>query len=225
MLIIMQLGSTNDADGKIDVDGEPRSRRSKQLYDEAVADGERCFILPSGGSDDNFNPTGVPHWSYVAEQLETLGVAREAVIQPGLAALHTVDEALMAREFAEGLLRSAAAQRLRLVVVTSEWHGARARHLFGVSFGVPPRRAHAAAPRAAPLLYALSSAQPTLTLRAELNLPRASSQVRTPSWRWACESRPCRPASVARCSPRASSTRSARCARCEPRPLARGRAS
>lgn len=133
--IIMQLGSSNDASGGPDAEAHGRAERVKALYDGAVAAGQRCFVLASGGaSDERFNPTSTPHWEYIAELLAKEGIPAEALIRPGLPSMHTVDEALKCREFVEGLLRERQS-RLSVVVVTTDWHAPRARHLFGVAFG------------------------------------------------------------------------------------------
>ena len=133
--LIIQLGSSNDCTGRLDADAGVRALRVKELCDKATSGGETVFVLASGGADsETFNPTLLPHYSYVSEALLAVGVPKEALIQPGLAAMHTVDEALMARQFVQGLARRSD-EELSVVAVTSDFHAARARHLFGVAFG------------------------------------------------------------------------------------------
>ena len=54
--------------------------------------------LPSGGTDPAFafNPAPTPHWEYVSTALQPAGLPEDALIQPGMPALHTVDEAISA---------------------------------------------------------------------------------------------------------------------------------
>jgi nitrite reductase/ring-hydroxylating ferredoxin subunit/uncharacterized SAM-binding protein YcdF (DUF218 family) len=150
-LLILQLGSTNDASGTVDVDGGLRADTVVALHAAAVSEGRMCQVLVSGGSDPlrfPFNPTDTPHWSFVADLLVARGLPPTALLSPGLPALHTVDEALMARAYVQDAIlvarRGGGGVKApptfwtpfeELVVVTSCWHAPRARHLFGVAFG------------------------------------------------------------------------------------------
>lgn len=100
-LVIIPLGSTNDAAGTLDAESEPRLAHAVRRYNECRAAGRSCRVLPSGGADAAFafNPTTTPHWEYVAEALLVAGLPESALVRPGLPALHTVDEAIMARRF------------------------------------------------------------------------------------------------------------------------------
>ena len=142
MLLIIPLGCTNDAAGRLDADAAPRILRVVERYRACVAANRPCMVLPSGGSDPAFafNPTSTPHWEYVASAIVAAGVPEAHVVRPGLPALHTVDEAIMAREY---VLRPPGNHPAvdEVLIVTSDFHAARARHLFGVAFG-----AHAACP-------------------------------------------------------------------------------
>ncbi|CAE7942894.1 spoVK, partial [Symbiodinium necroappetens] len=128
--LLLQLGSSND--GKGNVDGEVRQRAVKtaSLWRALAAAGQHVSVLVSGGADPNrfFNRTSTSHWRYVKQALLDCGLSAEHIIDPGLEALHTVDEALMAVEY----VREHGARRLW--VVTSDFHAARARHLFHVAF-------------------------------------------------------------------------------------------
>lgn len=139
MLLILPLGASNDAAGKLDAAYGPRVVRVLDRYKACVAAGRPCRVLPSGGIQANFNPTQTPHWEYVAAALIDAGLPESVLLRPGLPALHTVDEAIMARSF---VLDNQAAMGIQeVLVITSDFHAARARHLFGVAFG-----AHAACP-------------------------------------------------------------------------------
>ena len=94
--------------------------------------------MTSGGADPSistataFNPTNTPHWEYVSAALANQGCPS---IRPGLPAMHTVDEALMLRARIEEMNSAAAGSVEEVVVVTSDFQGERARHLFGIAFG------------------------------------------------------------------------------------------
>jgi hypothetical protein len=140
--LIISLGSSNDADGRLDAEAAPRAELVLCLFRECQDANRPCRVLPSGGADPDFafNPTTTPHWQYVSTALLEAGLPESALIQPGLPALHTVDEAIMAREHVLAACGSDAPID-EVVVVTSDFHAARARHLFGVAFG-----AHAQCP-------------------------------------------------------------------------------
>ena len=134
MLLIIPLGSSNDGEGQLDAEAPPRVALTLRRYHEAVSAGRLCRVVCSGGSQPNFNPTGTPHWEYMAAALVSGGLPECALIRPGLPALHTVDEALMAREH---VLKMHGVEEV--VAITSDFHAPRARHLFGVAFGVHAR--------------------------------------------------------------------------------------
>ena len=136
MLLIIPLGS-NDADGNLDAESPARVELVLRRYREAVDAGKACRVLPSGGTDPAFafNPTPTPHWEYVSTALLAAGLPEDALIQPGMPALHTVDEAIMARQF----LLDADGRYNELLVITSDFHASRVRHLFGVAIGAHAR--------------------------------------------------------------------------------------
>ena len=139
--LLLQLGSTNSAAGVLDDDGSARARRAKELHDEAVTAGRRVRVITSGGISDpmqggqSFNPTDREHWEYVADELVMRqGLPERVLVVPGLSALHTVHEAIMTHELVSAYLADGE-EIVELVVVTSDFHAARARHLFGVAIG------------------------------------------------------------------------------------------
>jgi hypothetical protein len=137
LLLIVQLGSTNDAQGNVDIDVGLRAALVADLHRRAAAAGRAVLVLTSGGCAEGFtfNPTSAPHWQYVCAALVAHGLPEVAFVRPGLPALHTVEEALMCRELASHYASRAGCGELQLLVVTSVHHAARARHLFGLSFG------------------------------------------------------------------------------------------
>ncbi|CAJ1335254.1 unnamed protein product, partial [Effrenium voratum] len=130
-VVILQLGSTNDDRGAVDGEVKQRAKRVAALWRQLDGSKE-VLVLASGGSDPDrfFNRTATPHWRYVQQELLALQVPEEVML-PGLPALHTVDEALMAREVLKPLLP------LQLAVVTSEFHAERAGHLFRLACDEP----------------------------------------------------------------------------------------
>ena len=44
-MLVLQLGATNDADGKVDGDALARATRTKQVYDAAVSAGRRVQVM------------------------------------------------------------------------------------------------------------------------------------------------------------------------------------
>lgn len=137
LLLILILGSTNDAAGKPDGDVALRARLAVDLYRRACAAGRAALVLPSGGVAPgfSFNPTERPHWECVAAALEDAGLPAAALLRPGLPALHTVEEALLCRTLASHYSSRAGCGELQLLVLTSCFHAPRTRHLFGLCFG------------------------------------------------------------------------------------------
>ena len=132
-LLVLQLGATNDAAGAVDADVVARCARTREHHDEATRNGWAVRVLPSGGIQANFNPTTTAHWKHVSAALAAAGVPAASIVEPGLPALHTVDEAIMAR--AHVLALAPAERPAELIVVTSDYHAPRSAHLFGVAFG------------------------------------------------------------------------------------------
>ena len=142
VVLIIPLGATNDEEGRLDAEAGPRVAHVARRYKEIIAAGRKCRVLPSGGSDPEFrfNPTRTPHWEYMSAALVKAGLPESALIRPGLPALHTVDEAIYARAHVLNANTSGSDHAVdEVVVVTSDFHAARARHLFGVAFGAHAR--------------------------------------------------------------------------------------
>ncbi|CAE7193090.1 spoVK [Symbiodinium sp. CCMP2592] len=129
-VLLLQLGSSNDDKGKVDGEVQQRAVKTTSLWRALTAAGQHVSVLVSGGADPNrfFNRTSTSHWRYVRQALLDCGLPAEHIVNPGLEALHTVDEALMAVEY----VREHSVGRLW--VITSDFHAARARHLFHVAF-------------------------------------------------------------------------------------------
>ena len=173
-LLIVQLGGTNDRFGRLHVDCHDRLRKTVALAAEAAAQGRRVRVLTSGGLDELLHlghrraGAAVQHWELVSDALVVRGLPKSALLTPGIPALTTVDEAVMTHALIARLSSSSSkAPALEprdagsadaagsafvprdVVVVTSEYHEARAAHLFGralghcTGLGVSLRRVHA----------------------------------------------------------------------------------
>jgi hypothetical protein len=140
LLLIVQLGATNDANGTVDRDVRCRAQVVVELHRHATAAGRSALVLTSGGvhPDFPFNPTTTPHWAYVQAALLDAGLDEQALLLPGLPALHTVEETLLCRELASRIASRTGCANLKLLIVTSDFHAPRVRHLFGVSFALVP---------------------------------------------------------------------------------------
>eukprot|EP00913_Durusdinium_trenchii_P011812 g11094.t1 len=110
-VVLLQLGSSNDDQGNVDGEVWHRAKKVVSLW-QSLSASNQVTILTSGGADPE------------REVLLQLGLPEEQLERPGLEALHTVDEALLARELVIRL-----GQDLELLVITSAFHAKRARHL------------------------------------------------------------------------------------------------
>lgn len=139
LLLLVPLGGTNDADGVLDLDAQARVQLIVERYRQETDAGRLVRVLCSGGSNPTFafNPTPTSHWVYVADKLLACGLDESAIIRPGIEALHTVDEAIMVHNFIIARMQhdNPAERVAELIVLTSDFHVARARHLFGVAIG------------------------------------------------------------------------------------------
>lgn len=153
-LLVVQCGGTNDRFGRLHIDVLPRLQATIKLVAAATATRQTVRVLTSGGLNETLH-LGIargpgpaltrPHWSLVADALLESGLPKAALLQEGVPALTTVDEAIMTREH---ILRAHShdhrGKRTRMeaapeaplrftdvAVVTSEYHGPRVAHLFG----------------------------------------------------------------------------------------------
>lgn len=130
-VVLLPLGSTNDHQGLVDGEVWHRAKKTVSLWKSLKSAGSDVQILMSGGADTSrfFNPLETSHWRFVREVLLQLGVPSQE-LPDGLEALHTVDEALMSRAHCVAMKD---VDTVDLLVITSEFHVARARHLFNVA--------------------------------------------------------------------------------------------
>jgi uncharacterized SAM-binding protein YcdF (DUF218 family) len=119
--IVIVLGSTNTRNGRLSPMGVRRLTCALALYRTRPADTQ---LLLTGGFGAHFNTTAQPHWSYARAWLRRHGVP-EAAFLGFVASTNTPDDARLAADL---LARHPAA---RVTLVTSDFHVARARYLFG----------------------------------------------------------------------------------------------
>lgn len=176
LLLILQLGATNDEQGTPDEDVRPRAELVVQLHQFAEAAGRHTLVLTSGGVDPNFpfNPTNTPHWVYVSKCLLDLGLPERALLSPGLPALHTVEEALLCHELVARYNSRFGCANIQLIIVTSDYHAPRARHLFGIAHGE-----HVALPVWCEVIAAPSNRGEEFRFQREAHEKRALETLRT----------------------------------------------
>lgn len=117
--IIVILGSPNDDQGKLLGIALERCARAFEEYRE----NPDYAILPTGGWGAHFNTTDLPHAYYIKQELMSQGIPESAFL-PGLESSNTIEDAALARPILE------AYSEAELIVVTSDFHAARARYLF-----------------------------------------------------------------------------------------------
>lgn len=121
--IIVLLGSPNRDDGTLyDV---ARDRCEQAITEWRQHPGSK--ILPTGGFGDHFNTTDQPHAAYLRAYLHARGVPPQDVIE-GAHSRNTIEDATLSFPIVQ---RHGAS---RAIVVTSDYHGARAQYVFGRSY-------------------------------------------------------------------------------------------
>ena len=152
-LLVVQCGGTNDRFGRLHIDVGPRLQATIELAAAATANHKMVRVLTSGGLNETLH-LGIargpgpfltrPHWRLVADALLESALPKAALLEEGLPALTTVDEAIMTREY---ILRAQSQQKkgkhygrmphrepplsfTEVVVITSAYHRPRVEHLF-----------------------------------------------------------------------------------------------
>lgn len=123
MTAIIILGGPNDENGTLSSIAQERCRQALQEYQRHP--GSR--ILPTGGWGPHFNTTTKPHGHYVREYLKALGIPDAAFVECAESS-NTIEDARLCRPIVE---RHGFRE---LIVVTSDFHLARARFLFQQEF-------------------------------------------------------------------------------------------
>lgn len=123
--LIVILGSPNGDDGQLSLMAQGRVALGYRLYRERQAAGWR--LLLTGGFGEHFNRTALPHAAYLQQWLLAQGVPADAIVEFVLSR-HTGEDARLALPIVER-------QGVRhLLVVTSDFHLARAEFIFRTVF-------------------------------------------------------------------------------------------
>ncbi|MBI5382392.1 MAG: YdcF family protein [Opitutae bacterium] len=120
---IVVLGAPNDPQGRLS--SLALERCAQAFHEWTLRPGAK--LLPTGGWGAHFNTTPLPHHHYLRAQLIALGVPAEAFVE-GVESANTIEDAQRCRPIVARHGFS------RLVVVTSDFHVARAQFLFAREF-------------------------------------------------------------------------------------------
>ncbi len=127
--VLIVLGSPNDASGRLSSIALQRLGRAQTEH----ARHPDYPILLTGGFGAHFNQSERPHAEHARAFLVSQGVPRDAFLEFALSS-NTIEDA----SFSEPIV-----ERIRpgcLVVITSDFHLPRARHVFDRVFGTLPVR-------------------------------------------------------------------------------------
>jgi len=125
--VIVVLGSPNNAKGKL---LSVALERCSRAFDEFNKHPDYA-VLPTGGWGKHFNATAKPHCYYLKQELLGRGIPESAFL-PGTESSNTMEDARLSRPILDSYPEA------ELIVVTSDFHAARARFLFTREF--PKRR-------------------------------------------------------------------------------------
>jgi hypothetical protein len=121
--VIVLLGSPNSEDGRLYSVARERCQRALEEYRRRPG----ARILPTGGFGAHFNVSDRPHAWHLEQWLLAHGVPGEDVLAFA-ESRNTIEDALLSYP----IVRRSGARRA--VVVTSDYHAARARYIFGCVF-------------------------------------------------------------------------------------------
>lgn len=125
--VIVVLGSPNDAQGRLSSIAMERCSQALAEFQENPG----YAVLPTGGWGQHFNTTDKPHGFYIRQELSIRGVPESAFF-PCVESSNTIEDASKSHLILD------AYPKAELIVVTSDFHAARARFLFKLEF--PERR-------------------------------------------------------------------------------------
>ena len=125
--VIVVLGSPNDNNGQL---SSIALERCAQALSEFKKHPEYA-VLPTGGWGEHFNTTDRPHGFYLRRKLLTRGIPESAFL-PCAESSNTIEDASLSRPILD------AYPDADLIIVTSDFHAARAQFLFEREF--PERR-------------------------------------------------------------------------------------
>jgi len=125
--VIVVLGSPNDAHGQLLSIALERCSQALAVFRE----NPEYAVLPTGGWGQHFNTTDKPHGFFVRLELSGRGIPESAFL-PCTESSNTIEDASLSRQILDFYPEA------ELIVVTSDFHAARARFLFEREF--PERR-------------------------------------------------------------------------------------
>ncbi len=117
--IIIVLGSPNTARGELMSVALERCAQAVQVFQAHP----EARLLLTGGFGEHFNTTDLPHAHYLKQHLMSLGVPQE-VFLPFALSRNTIQDAALSLP----IVRAYGARRA--IIVTSDYHQARARYVF-----------------------------------------------------------------------------------------------
>lgn len=117
--IILVLGSPNDPAGRLHSIARGRCELAARL----ARDNPRAPLLLTGGFGDHFNTSALPHTTYLRRYLVELGLVESRFLTDALSR-STIEDAVLTKPIVVAQAADA------VVVVTSDYHVARARFLF-----------------------------------------------------------------------------------------------
>lgn len=121
--MIVVLGSPNDEQGELSSIALERCARAISEFRKH----SDYAVLPTGGWGDHFNRTEKPHGFYIQRELLAHGIPETAFL-PCVESSNTIEDAKLSRPVLEEYPEA------DLIVVTSDFHAARARFLFEREF-------------------------------------------------------------------------------------------
>jgi uncharacterized SAM-binding protein YcdF (DUF218 family) len=122
--VIVVLGSPNDAQGQLS--SIALERCTKALEEHQKHPG--YAILPTGGWGKHFNTTDKPHGYYIRQELSMRGIPGSLFL-PCVESSNTIEDARKSRLVLDDYPKA------ELIIVTSDFHAARAGFLFKREFG------------------------------------------------------------------------------------------
>jgi len=125
--VIIILGAPNDAKGNLSSIAIERCEQALKEYRSHA----QPSVLPTGGWGAHFNTTSRPHGYYLREYLMARGIPETAFVE-GAESSNTIEDAKLCRPIV------ARYGFQKLIVVTSDFHVARAGFLFQREFPNTP---------------------------------------------------------------------------------------
>lgn len=121
-MLIVVLGSPNDANGKLLPFAISRCHKAFSVYQQYHLD-HHCRIICTGGFGEHFNTTDIAHAKYLQDYLIALGIEKEKFL-PWVESRFTVEDATLCTKHFEGFPDD------EIVVISSDFHIQRVTFIF-----------------------------------------------------------------------------------------------